>query len=142
MGRIVRTCIYRRLLPQPTVSLAEKVRGRSILGSRAPLNTAINQSGQAHTSPRAELLAIAIAIEQSRWPIHTHSDNLGFVVATEKHLAGEHTNSLKGKFVLWARVNRRLNSNQKHVRITWTKGHATEADINKGNSSMAHRNVG
>jgi hypothetical protein len=39
-------------------------------GDAHPLNASTNQAGQAHTSPRAELLAIVIAIEQSRWPIH------------------------------------------------------------------------
>ena len=48
------------------------------------LNTAVNQSGQAHTNPRAELLAMVIAIEQARWPIHIYSDNLGYVIATLK----------------------------------------------------------
>ena len=104
-----------------------------------PLNTANNQSGQAHTSPGAEFVAIVIAIEQARWPIHIYSDNLGFVIATQKLLAGESTNLLKENFDLWARVKRRLNAKQKHIRITWIKGHATEADIKKGNSSIAHQ---
>ncbi len=107
-------------------------------GREHPLNTAINQGGQAHTSPRAELLAIVIAIEQSRWPIHIYSDNFGFVVATQKLLSGEPTNALKDNFDVWARIKRRLNANRKHIRITWNKGHSTEADITKGNSSIAH----
>ena len=53
-------------------------------GDDHPLNVSVSQSGQAHTSPRAELLAIVIAIEQGRWPIHTFSDNLGFVTAVKK----------------------------------------------------------
>ena len=39
-------------------------------GDQHPLNASLHQAGQAHTSPRAELLAIVIAVEQSRWPIH------------------------------------------------------------------------
>ena len=63
---------------------------------------------------------------------------MGYVIATQKLLAGESTNSLKDNFDLWARFKRRLNDKQKHMRITWIKGHATDADIKKGNSSIAH----
>ena len=92
--------------------MAAEVRGRNFWGVDHSLNTAVNQSGQAHTSPRAELLAIVIAIEQARWPIHIYSDNLGYVIATLKLLNGENTNSLKENVDLWARVKRRLNSEQ------------------------------
>ena len=58
-------------------------------GQDHPLNIQLAQGGQSHTSPRAELLAIVIAIEQARWPIHIFSDNQGYVIATQKFLKGE-----------------------------------------------------
>ena len=77
-------------------------------GDSHPLNTSVHQAGQAHTSPRAELLAIVIAIEQSRWPIHIFSDNLGYVTAVQRLLAGEFTPTMKDDRYLWRRIQRRL----------------------------------
>ena len=85
-------------------------------GPDHPLNTITNQSGQAHTSPRAELLAIVIAIEQARWPIHIFSDNQGFVIAVKKMLSGDQTPSLKNNVDLWANIDKKLHSKQtKHT---------------------------
>ena len=104
-----------------------------------PLNIQLAQGGQAHTSPRAELLAIVIAIEQARWPIHIFSDNQGFVRATQRLLKGEPTNALKDNHDLWGRISRRLHPNQKHIQITWIKGHAEDKHIIEGSSSIAHK---
>ena len=40
----------------------------------------------------------------------------------------------------WRRVQKRLLPTQKHIEITWVKGHAGEIDIQKGNSTIAHQN--
>ena len=109
-------------------------------GDSHPLNTSVHQAGQAHTSPRAELLAIVIAIEQSRWPIHIFSDNLGYVTAVQRLLSGEFTPTMKDNRDLWRRIQRRLLPTQKHIKITWVKGHAGEIDIAKGNFTIAHQN--
>ena len=108
-------------------------------GPYHPLNEKTNQSGQAHTSPRAELLAIVIAIEQARWPIHIFSDNQGFVIAVNKLLAGDHTPSLKNNVDLWSRISKRLHSKQKDILIALIKGHAVDKDIQEGKSSLAHQ---
>ncbi len=86
------------------------------LGSGAPeleytgglehaLNAQVSQGGQAHTSPGAELLAIAIAIEQARWPIHIFSDNQGYVAATQRLLNGEPTAAPQGQLRLMEPYN-------------------------------------
>ena len=109
-------------------------------GDSHPLIASVHQAGQAHSSPRAELLAIVIAIEQSRWPIHSYSDKLGFETAVQRLLAGEFTPTLKDNRDLWRRIQRRLLPTQKHIIITLVKGHAGETDIAKGNSTIAHPN--
>ena len=104
-----------------------------------PLNTRVHQGGQAHTSPRAELLAIVIAIEQARWPIHIFSDNQGYVIAVSKLLSGNHTSSIKDNTDLWSRVLHKLHRRQRFIKISWIKGHATQEDIQKGTSSLQHQ---
>ena len=110
------------------------------MGDDHPLNVSVSQAGQAHTSPRAELLAIVIAIEQRRWPIHICSDNLGFVTAAKRLLAGDPTPTMKDNRDLWRRIKFRLNAKQKHIKITWVKGHAEDKDIQQGKSTLAHQN--
>ena len=127
-------------MPSSAVPLAKEIWRRSVLGRRPPLNASVHQAGQAHTSPRPELLAIVIAIEQSRWPIHIFSDNLGYVTAVQRLLSGEYTSIMKDNRDPWRRVQRRILPTQKHINITWVKGHAGEADIAKGNSTIAHQN--
>ena len=95
-------------------------------GSDHPLNTSVILTGQAHTSPRAELLAIVIAIEQTGWPIHIFSDNRGYVIATQRLLNGDTTPSLRDNRDLWIRILKRLHSRQENIRISWIKGHAEE----------------
>ncbi len=58
---------------------------------------------------------------------------------TQQLLNRESTPSLNDNFDFWARVRRRLNAKQKDILITLIKGHAVDIDIQKGNSSIAHR---
>ncbi len=82
-----------------------------------PFNASIHQAGQAHTRPRAELLAIVVAIELSRWPIHIFSDNLGYVTAVQRLLAGEFTPTMKDNRDLLRRIQRRLRPSQKNIKL-------------------------
>ena len=118
--------------------MVKEIRGRSFLGTRPPPEHPIGARRQAHTSPRAELLAIVIAIKQARWPSHIFSDNQGFVRATQRLLKGEITNALKDNQDLWSRLSRRLHPKQKYIHITWIKGHAEDKHIIEGSSSIAH----
>ncbi len=128
-------------MPQSTIPLVTVIWRRGLLGPclAPPFKVKVNLSGQAHTSPRAELLAIALAIEQARWPIHIFSDNKGFVVATQRLLKGGPTTSLRDNQDLWGRIVRRLHAKQKNIKITWIKGHAEDKDIIEGSSSIAHK---
>ena len=107
-------------------------------GQDHPLNTATVVEGRSLDSYRAELQAVRLTLSGCReWStmIWITLDNSAVVGDINKCIQNKGKMQKQDNKDIWEAINPLVEQRATKLRVTWTKGHATEEDMEKGRTS-------
>ena len=111
-------------------------------GQEHPLNTATTVTGRRLDSYRAELQAVRLTLSGCRnWStkIWITLDNEAVVKDVNRCIQNKGKTCKQDNKDIWEAINLYVARRAEDFKVTWTKGHATEDDIEKGKSSEEER---